>query len=330
MPRCDRCGKETRIRFECSYCGRTFCVDHRLPPSHQCINEKAWRDRAAGPKNTTTAAKQEDLHRRSPSMPAAECSFPGCGMKTSRLFFCPVCGLVFCDEHKLHRDHAPGKPAEPEKAESATTGPPKKPVDWPVVAALVIIALILGGILLAGMFQGGTKKGTAAGGCVTVITPTPTLPVTPKQYVISTTSTTEQPVTSAAAPETGTFITGSPVNGGAGDLTVDNTGGSSDVVAVLTKHLDKKTLFAVYIRRGDLYTTGGVRDGTYDLYISTGGNWNFSTKQFSENPSYQEFEDPLPFTTSGKQFTAWNVVIYPTVYGNAETTTVTPDDFPPL
>lgn len=38
MPDCDHCG--TTINdvqlFECSFCGGTFCPDHRLPEAHDC------------------------------------------------------------------------------------------------------------------------------------------------------------------------------------------------------------------------------------------------------------------------------------------------------
>jgi hypothetical protein len=38
MPRCDKCGKKliTFSDFECSYCGKNFCSEHRLPESHNC------------------------------------------------------------------------------------------------------------------------------------------------------------------------------------------------------------------------------------------------------------------------------------------------------
>jgi len=33
---CDICGKEEFLPYRCSYCGGTFCSDHRLPEKHQC------------------------------------------------------------------------------------------------------------------------------------------------------------------------------------------------------------------------------------------------------------------------------------------------------
>jgi hypothetical protein len=38
MPKCEQCGKEMIIPYECSFCGRYFCVEHRLPENHNCPN----------------------------------------------------------------------------------------------------------------------------------------------------------------------------------------------------------------------------------------------------------------------------------------------------
>jgi len=38
MPKCAYCGKEVLFPFVCTYCGKTFCAEHRLPESHQCPN----------------------------------------------------------------------------------------------------------------------------------------------------------------------------------------------------------------------------------------------------------------------------------------------------
>ncbi len=36
MAKCDKCGKIDALPFKCSYCGRTFCSEHRLPEKHGC------------------------------------------------------------------------------------------------------------------------------------------------------------------------------------------------------------------------------------------------------------------------------------------------------
>ena len=45
MAQCDYCGKEiqTLSAFTCSYCGKTFCPEHRLPFNHNCTHIEAWK-----------------------------------------------------------------------------------------------------------------------------------------------------------------------------------------------------------------------------------------------------------------------------------------------
>jgi len=45
MAQCDYCGKETQTlsTFTCSYCGKTFCPEHRLPFNHNCTHIEAWK-----------------------------------------------------------------------------------------------------------------------------------------------------------------------------------------------------------------------------------------------------------------------------------------------
>ncbi len=36
--KCQKCGQETYLPFQCPYCGGHFCNDHRLPENHMCQN----------------------------------------------------------------------------------------------------------------------------------------------------------------------------------------------------------------------------------------------------------------------------------------------------
>jgi len=36
MAVCDKCGKEVALPYNCSYCGKNFCGEHRLPENHDC------------------------------------------------------------------------------------------------------------------------------------------------------------------------------------------------------------------------------------------------------------------------------------------------------
>lgn len=38
MNKCEQCGKEVLFPFTCTYCGKEYCDEHRLPESHECSN----------------------------------------------------------------------------------------------------------------------------------------------------------------------------------------------------------------------------------------------------------------------------------------------------
>lgn len=382
MAKCDHCGKETALPSDCPYCGGSFCSDHRLPPSHHCINEETWRNRRA-------PARDVPPVNPGPSLPVKTCSFPGCGETTVRIFYCPACGQEFCEKHRLHRDHAPGSsPAESPVSPPAAPAP-KIPVGrYGIALVLIALVIIAGGIIIAGKLSHagtGTGTGPVATACWTqgtVRTPLPPLPApspaaTNQQYVTivipspspaesgtgmtsaagpATTSattttperaTTAAPATTSAAPAsttpgirpaTGKIVAGKALSGGQGEMTIGNAGGSTDVVAILTQYGQKKTLVAVYVRKGDSFTLGNIADGRYDLYVHAGSAWDPEAKRFTGSAVYWKFMDPVLFTTSERvvgsvrylQPTHWTMVIYPSVAGNAASEPVAEEDFPGL
>ncbi len=44
MAKCDVCGREENMPYNCSQCGGTFCPDHRLPENHDCPGLAKWND----------------------------------------------------------------------------------------------------------------------------------------------------------------------------------------------------------------------------------------------------------------------------------------------
>jgi membrane associated rhomboid family serine protease len=44
MARCDVCGSEESMPYQCRHCGGTFCADHRLPEAHDCPGLENWGD----------------------------------------------------------------------------------------------------------------------------------------------------------------------------------------------------------------------------------------------------------------------------------------------
>ncbi|PSQ01106.1 rhomboid family intramembrane serine protease [Halobacteriales archaeon QS_4_69_31] len=44
MSRCDECGKQENMPYQCRHCGGTFCAEHRLPENHGCPGLNNWED----------------------------------------------------------------------------------------------------------------------------------------------------------------------------------------------------------------------------------------------------------------------------------------------
>jgi hypothetical protein len=41
LSKCDICGAEVTVPFQCNYCGKYFCENHRLPENHNCLGSPA-------------------------------------------------------------------------------------------------------------------------------------------------------------------------------------------------------------------------------------------------------------------------------------------------
>jgi hypothetical protein len=120
---------------------------------------------------------------------------------------------------------------------------------------------------------------------------------------------------------------------GYGQLIVDN-GNDQDSIVILT--INKKSVAAAYIRAGKKFTLKGISDRTYELYFSTGSDWN--GKAFLTNPSRQLFEDKFKFTTKvttsstmrTTTYTKWKVSLKPVAGGNAKADDISESDFPDI
>ena len=44
MSRCDECGKQENMPYQCRHCGGTYCAEHRLPENHGCPGLDNWDD----------------------------------------------------------------------------------------------------------------------------------------------------------------------------------------------------------------------------------------------------------------------------------------------
>jgi hypothetical protein len=116
---------------------------------------------------------------------------------------------------------------------------------------------------------------------------------------------------------------------GRGELKVDN-GGNRD--AVVTLAVGKRPVVSVYVRKGSKHTVGGVRDGTYRVYYTTGVDWDGKARVFTRGCAFARFDDTLKFTTTQSatrvEWVTWTITLQPVSGGTARTSDVAPDDFP--
>jgi len=217
MTKCDHCSEQCNLPFHCSYCGGSYCSVHRLPPSHNCIHEAGWRSRTS---------KRYDVPQKSESstLPQSECFF--CGVKTSKISYCPLCGHDFCSLHKLHQDHfrETEKPRDPLKPSNPTKGKhAKEPIGHHILVAIFVILAIMGGIF----FAFGTFFSSA--GSETAIVPITSQCVTEHNFNISTITPTAIPTSMTDAIQQHAVATQilQPVD----TILVQNyeTGGSTDI-----------------------------------------------------------------------------------------------------
>jgi hypothetical protein len=113
--------------------------------------------------------------------------------------------------------------------------------------------------------------------------------------------------------------------GGSGQLKIDN-GNNVDTVVNLVKSGSKKPAVSVYVRGTKKFTTSRIKDGTYQVYTSSGSDWD--GKRFARNCQFSKFDSTMKFTTTSRQYTIWEIGLKTRLGGNASSSDVDPDEFP--
>ncbi|MFB7908638.1 MULTISPECIES: hypothetical protein [unclassified Kitasatospora] len=125
--------------------------------------------------------------------------------------------------------------------------------------------------------------------------------------------------------DNGTMISKGKLHG-YGEFKVDN-GSKADAVVSLV--LGGKAVHSMFVAKGQKAAVQGVEDGTYDVYVSQGADWDSAAKSFTRSCAFTKFEDTFPYET-GRTSTSWSITLQPVVDGNAETNDVDPNSFPQL
>jgi len=116
---------------------------------------------------------------------------------------------------------------------------------------------------------------------------------------------------------------------GKGELTIDN---GSDRDTVVTLAVAGRPAFSLYVRNRSKQKVTGIRDGSYQIYYTTGVDWDPKARAFTRECAFERFDDTFKFKTTQSatqvEWTTWSVSLQPVAGGNANTTAVDPGKFP--
>ncbi|MDH6709844.1 hypothetical protein P3T27_006593 [Kitasatospora sp. MAA19] len=123
--------------------------------------------------------------------------------------------------------------------------------------------------------------------------------------------------------QNGTMVRGGKTHG-QGAFEVDNSGTTDAVVSLA---LNGKAVHSVFVAKGQKAGIESVEDGTYEVYVAYGSDWDTEAKGFTLDCEYSKFEDTFAFET-GRTTTSWTITLQQTTDGNAKTNDVDPNAFP--
>lgn len=112
---------------------------------------------------------------------------------------------------------------------------------------------------------------------------------------------------------------------GTGELKVENDSEQDSVVKLVQ---DGRPIVSVYVGSGSDATVRNIDDGTYELFYTTGIDWDDQLKTFTRSCAFNRFEATAEFTTTQTQYTTGTIGIQPRAGGNARTTEVPAESFP--
>jgi hypothetical protein len=105
------------------------------------------------------------------------------------------------------------------------------------------------------------------------------------------------------------------------------TGGPS-LDALLKLRIKKRGIRNVYVRSGSQIDVNDLPDGNYDVFIAQGTDFNRKTGRFTRECSFSRLDDRLEFRSTATQYSVWELEMTETVFGNAPSSAIDPEDFP--
>jgi hypothetical protein len=114
---------------------------------------------------------------------------------------------------------------------------------------------------------------------------------------------------------------------GSGELKIEN-GGSVDTAITIAPANTKQAMVIVYVRAGSNFTAKGIPDGTYQVYMASGRDWDAATRGFTRDCEFEKFADTFDYRTTRTTYTVWTITLTPVAGGNARTDPVDPGAYP--
>jgi hypothetical protein len=121
---------------------------------------------------------------------------------------------------------------------------------------------------------------------------------------------------------------GSGKRGGLGTLTIKAA--STDAVIKVTG--GGRLIRNIYVRADSTVTVDAIPDGTFDVFFTTGTDWDSTAARFTRDCDFSKFDQGLSYQTkyfaTGTQYTTFTLTLYKSTLGNATTSDVDPNAFP--
>ena len=116
-------------------------------------------------------------------------------------------------------------------------------------------------------------------------------------------------------------------SGGPGQLTIENKG-EHDAMVTLAAAASGTATAVMYIQAGQTATARGIRNGSYNLFVSRGADWDADLRTFTLSCLTTQFNDPIAFTSSSGKYTVWTIQLSVGAGGNAGASAVDPGSIP--
>jgi hypothetical protein len=113
---------------------------------------------------------------------------------------------------------------------------------------------------------------------------------------------------------------------GSGQLIINN-GGGVDTVMSLVPRGGRTAILAVYLRGGGKATFDEIGNGTYQVYKTSGQDWDPQLRVFTRGCSFERLDRPMKYASTATSHDLWTLITHK-ANGNVTSTKLNSDSFP--